>query len=260
MSNTRTTERRLLQLPWLPAIRNAKREQARHDALTDELQAALAREAALLREKSALFQRQDMLAQEFDHRLINSLQLITSLLSMQSRGASAEAAAHLDAAARRVAAFGRVHRRLHVLDHQENVEFRQYLQQLCEDLSGLLRGQTGHVIRVEGAKLEIPTLFATPLGFIVAELVTNSAKYAKSNVVVRLETSPTLGHSLSVLDNGPGFPAGFDPTKSNGLGMKIILSLVQQINGTLRITRGDDGCGARFTVTFCAPRFGAIET
>ena len=256
MSNTRATEHRPLQILWLASIRNGRRGQTQHDALTDELQAAFAREEALLREKGALLQRQDMLAQEFDHRLFNSLQLITSLLSMQSRGASAEAAAHLDAAAHRIAAFGRVHRRLHVLDHQEKVEFKQYLQQLCEDLSGLLRERTGHVICVEGTELEIPTLFATPLGFIVAELVTNSAKYAKSNVVVRLETSPALGHSLSVVDNGPGFPTGFDPTKSKGLGMKIILSLVQQIKGTLRIAPGDNGCGACFTVTFCGPRFG----
>ncbi len=260
MSNTTSTRESLFRFPRGLKTGHDTRAETQHDALAAELEAALAREVALLREKSTLLQRQDMLAQEFDHRLFNSLQLITSLLSMQSRGASAEAAAHLDAAAQRVAAFGRVHRRLHFLDHQEKVEFRLYLQQLSEDLSGLLRERTGHTIRVEGAKLEIPTLFATPLGFIVAELVTNSAKYAKSNVVVRLETSPALGHSLSVLDNGPGLPTGFDPAKSKGLGMKIVLSLVQQINGTLRITPGDDGCGVCFTVTFCSPRLGAIGT
>jgi len=100
--------------------------------------------------------------------------------------------------------------------------------------------------------LEIPTLLAAPLGFVVAELITNAAKHAKSNVAVRLETSSAFGHSISVLDSGPGLPIGFNPTKSKGLGMKIVLSLVQQIDGTLQIAPGDDGRGTRFIVTFRA--------
>jgi two-component sensor histidine kinase len=70
-----------------------------------------------------------------------------------------------------------------------------------------------------------------------------------------LETASTIGHSLSVLDDGPGLPAGFDPAESQGLGMKIIGSLVKQIAGKLQIAPGENGRGARFTVTFCSPRF-----
>jgi two-component sensor histidine kinase len=57
-------------------------------------------------------------------------------------------------------------------------------------------------------------------------------------------------HSLSVLDDGPGLPTGFDPAKSKGLGMKIIKLLVRQIDGELHIFRGGYCCGARFTITF----------
>jgi len=143
---------------------------------------------------------------------------------------------------------------LHLLDHLESVEFKQYLQHLCEDLLALLfQGETAHTIVVEGVGIDIPTVFAIPLGFIVNELITNSAKYAKSNITVRLETTPILGHSLSVLDDGPGLPAGFDPFASKGLGMKIIGSLVKQIDGELQITSGESGHGARFAVTFCSP-------
>ena len=67
-------------------------------------------------------------------------------------------------------------------------------------------------IVVEGANAEIPTVSAIPLGFIVNELITNSAKYAKGNIIVRFETTSSGRHSLSVLDGGPGLPAGFDPT------------------------------------------------
>jgi two-component system, sensor histidine kinase PdtaS len=141
------------------------------------------------------------------------------------------------------------------------VEFKQYLQHLCEDLSGLLlQEEAGYTIIVEGAKIDIPTGFAIPLGFIVNELITNSAKYAKSNITVRLETTPTIGHSLSVLDDGPGLPAGFDPAESQGLGMKIIGSLVKQIAGKLQIAPSESGRGARFTVTFCPPRLQPMES
>ena len=255
MSDSVLAQDAALVFPWKHAVGLDTRKQTPHEALIAELQAAHAREKVLLREKSDLLQRQDMLAQEFDHRLVNSLQVIVSLLSLQSRTAGPEAAAQLTIAAKRVASFGRVHHRLHLLDHQEGVEFKEYLSGLCEDLSDLLfQGETASAIVVEGTKIRIPTLFAIPLGFIVNELITNSAKYAKSNIIVRLETDPALGHLLSVVDDGPGLPAGFDPAASKGLGMKIISSLVKQISGTLQIASGENGYGARFTVSFCAPR------
>ena len=80
-----------------------------------------------------------MLAEKVERRLINGLQIIVSLLSMQSRTATTpEAADQLTIAARPPSSLGRVHRRLHLLDHEDQVEFKGYLQGLCEDLSGLL--------------------------------------------------------------------------------------------------------------------------
>jgi two-component sensor histidine kinase len=251
MSDSVSAQESVLQFPWARAIGRGAREQTQNDALIAELQASRAREDALLREKSDLLRRQDMLAQEFEHRLINSLQIIVSLLSLQSRTAAPEAAAQLTVAANRVASFGRVHHCLHLLDHQEHVEFKQYLQHLCKDLSELLfQDEAASTIVVEGVTVDLPTVFAIPLGFIVNELITNSAKYAKSNITVRLETSSTIGHSLSVWDDGPGLPAGFDPASSKGLGMKIIRSLVKQVGGELQIAPGKNGRGACFRVTF----------
>jgi two-component sensor histidine kinase len=255
MSNSISGRESVFQFPWRRARERNTCERTEHGGLVVELRAARAREDALLRDKSDLLQRQDMLAQEFEHRLVNSLQIIVSLLLLQSRSATPEAAAQLRTAADRVASFGRVHRGLHLLDHQESVQFKEYLQNLCGDLSGLLfQGESARTIVVEGASLDIPTVFAIPLGFIVNELITNSAKYAESNITVRLETSPSIGHSLSVLDDGPGLPAGYDPAASKGLGMKIISSLAKQIGGKLKIAPGEHGRGATFTVAFCAPR------
>jgi two-component sensor histidine kinase len=233
-------------------------EERRLAALTAELHASHAREETLMREMRELSQRQDMLAQEFEHRLVNGLQVIASLLSLQSRTATTpEASAQLMVAARRVAALGRVHHRLHLLDHQDHVEFMGYLRLLCSDLSNLLFAESASpAIAVEGAEADIPTGFAIPLGFIVNELITNSAKYALGRIVVRFEKTERADYSLSISDDGPGLPTGFDPANSKGLGMRIVRALVLQIGGKLEFLCGEDGRGARFVVTFAAPRRG----
>ena len=247
-----TAQRTEFRFPSLSAFLRDAREQSRLDALTAELHASHAREEALVQETRALALRQEMLSREFEHRLVNGLQLISSLLSLQSRNASTpEASDQLTVAARRVAAIGRVHNRLHLLDHEEHVEFKEYLRHLCGDLSNLLfEDKAGPKIVVEGAKAEIPTAFAIPLGFIVNELVTNAAKYARGDISVRFETTARDGHILLVMDDGPGLPAGFDPARSKGLGMRIVRALVKQIDGELRVLPREHGRGARFAVIF----------
>jgi len=221
-------------------------------AIEPELHAAGSREEAWLLEKNDLSEHQAMLTQEFDHRLMNGIQLIVSLLALQSRTATTpEAADQLAIAACRVASMGRIHRQLHVLDHQDRVEFKDYLNDLCQDLSSLLiHDSSAQAIAVEGSKLDMPTKLAIPLAFIVSELITNSAKYARSHVTVRIEATSPTERSLSVIDDGPGLPEGFKPAESKGLGMKIVQSLLQEIGGDLRILQGDNGCGARFTIKF----------
>jgi two-component sensor histidine kinase len=214
------------------------------------LEAALAREQVLLRQAEEVAARQQLQTRELNHRLFNGLQSIASLLSSQSRTAHPEAAAQLTVAISRIFAFGQVHRRLHLLDHQQNVEFTQYLVHLCADLSTLLLVQSGSTITVEGDTIEIPAATAIPLGFIVNELITNCAKYAEGDIIVRLRVLPSGLHSLSVADQGQGLPPGFDIANSDGLGLKIVQALVSQIEGELLLASGDGGRGSCTTVTF----------
>jgi two-component system, sensor histidine kinase PdtaS len=239
-----------LRLPWKSESGRVYGQRSDLDALAAELHVVRRREAALVRERDELAQRQVMLAQEFEHRMVNSLQMIASLLSMQSRTATTpEAVAQLSSAARRVVALGRVHRQLHLLDHQASVEMTSYLRHLCDDLSDLLfQDRAGRTIVVEGTNVVLPTATAIPLAFVVNELTTNSVKYAQGNIVVRLETTPDPGHLLSVTDDGPGLPARFEPASSKGLGMKIVLALVKQIGGEFTVSAGDNGRGARFSI------------
>jgi len=243
----------LLAIEDITERRAADRAQTPDTALAIALRAACAREEALLQELRERTLQQTLSAQEFDHRLTNGLQLISSMLSLQSRIATPKASAQLTVASRRIVAFGQVHRRLHLLDHQDNVEFGGYLLALCTDLSGLLFEQaTGRAILVESMAAEIPTARAIPLGFILNELVTNSAKYGDANITVRFAMQPSGGYSLSVLDGGKGLPMGFRPTASKGLGMKIVLALARQIGGELHLWPAEDGRRHFLSVTFAA--------
>jgi two-component sensor histidine kinase len=242
-----------LESPEHRTVASYERELTRHRSTEIRLRDALAREEALLRQKDELIQQKELMSKESDHRLLNGLQMIVSLLSLQSRAsANVEAASQLAAAADRVAMIARVHRRLHYLDGVQTVAFKQYLEGLCRDFSSMLSSEehSGQIIVVEGLELKLPSVTGIPLGFIVSELITNAAKYGNGRISVRLEPNPEKGYALSVSNDGPGLPDAFDPGVSLGLGMRIIRSLVKQIGGELRFGRSDNNQGARFAVMF----------
>ena len=217
------------------------------------LHEALAREEVLLREKNAMVLEQETLRRESDHRLLNGLQLVVSLLSLQSRTApTPEAAAQLSIAANRVATIERIHRRLHNNDGARVVAFKKYLEEFCQDFSGITRSadDSEPAIRVEGKEILLPAATAIPLGFIVNELLTNAMKYGEGRVCVTLDAYPGGGHVVSVSNAGPPLPQGFDPAASKGLGMKIIRSFAQKIGGKLIFARDEDDQGAQFSVLF----------
>jgi two-component sensor histidine kinase len=230
-----------------------ERELKAHRRTETRLREALARNDVLLRQMDELVQNVQLLSRESDHRLKNGLQMIVALLSLQSRAtANSEAASQLTAAANRVAMIERVHRRLHCLDGLQTVALKQYLEELCGDFSMMLSSQERpeQAIAVDGIETELPSATAIPLGFIVSELITNAAKSGKGRIAVGVEPGPGKGYALSVSNDGPSVPEGFDPATANGLGMRIIRALVKQIGGELRIGRGDNNQGTRFTVLF----------
>jgi two-component sensor histidine kinase len=237
------------------AIAMHEQELERHRATESKLRESVLRERDLLRQKDELILQKDIFSKESEHRLLNGLQMIISMLSLQSRAAeNAEAAAQLTIAANRVATLGRIHRHLHTLDNTETVEFRQYLETLCHDLADVASsGRSERSLVVEGTELQIPTVTAIPLGFIASELITNSIKYAKGRIAVRLQGTPK-GCALSISDDGPGLPQGFNPAATKGLGMTLITALVKKIGGVLDIGKGDHGQGTRVTVRFAPQR------
>ncbi len=220
-----------------------------------QLRKALAKSEALLLQKEKLIHRQELLKAESDHRLLNDLQMTISLLSLQSRNSTnPEAALQLAAAANRVSMIARIHHRLNSYEGVRTIEFKKFLEEFGREFSVMSSSdESSGKISVEGSEINLPAPTTIPLGFIANELIMNAAKYGKGRIAIRLEPDPKYGYALSVTNDGPALPEGFDPGASKGLGMRIIRSLTSQIGGELRIGRGADGQGARFTVLFPAP-------
>jgi two-component sensor histidine kinase len=191
----------------------------------------------------------EIMTREVDHRVMNSLQFIASLLTMQSREPALTdvAASQLQLAANRVAAVARVHRNFYT-DAADEVSCVAFLRRLCADLAGIL----GKSISVNGDEGNVPTTRIQPIGLMVNELVTNAAKHGTGNIDVTYRISDSV-HELSVCDDGEGLPADFDPDQSvKGLGMRVVTILAKQLDG--RVTTGSNpaGRGSCFKVTFRA--------
>lgn len=188
--------------------------------------------------------RTAMMSRELDHRVMNSLQFVAALLAMQSKAAaSPDTADQLDIATNRVLMVARVHRHFHLDEAVETVDATEYSRRLVADIATLL----GDVrVSVSGQATPIATTLIMPLGLIVNEIVTNAAKYGAKTILVDIAASEK-GVRLVVNDDGPGLPDDFDPSARKGLGMRVVVALVRQHQGTLEFGANDTG-GARFSI------------
>jgi two-component sensor histidine kinase len=156
-----------------------------------------------------------------------------------------------DTSRRRRRMIARIHHRLNSYEGMQTIEFKKFLADFSRDFSAMVSSdERPEQIIVEGSEINLPVATAIPLDFIASELITNAAKYGKSLIIIRLEQDREYGYALSISNDGPALPKGFNPDASKGLGMRIIRSFVRQIGGELRIGRNEDGEGARFTVLF----------
>jgi two-component sensor histidine kinase len=188
-----------------------------------------------------------LMAREIDHRVMNSLQFISSLLNIQSRAAAdPSSTAQLQEAATRVAAVGTVHRNFYLSD-TDSTSCVDFLRRLSKDLAAIC----GRPIEVTGDEGEVPTTWIQPIGLLANELITNAVKHGGGPIILdyRIDRGQ---HVLSVSDSGPGIPPDFEIEKSPGLGMKVIRTLARQLHGKLSAETRTNG-GACFSISFPSP-------
>jgi PAS domain S-box-containing protein len=213
--------------------------------ITDRLAAQAAMEASL-HEKT-------MLLNEVHHRVKNNLQIVASLLDIQSR--STEGAAHevLRDSRSRVGVIAMTHQLLYEGSNFSGLEFGPYLNKLVQLLKQTYQREKSSVDVVLDAPVQgmrIETQKAIPCGLIVNELVVNAFKHAfpdNASGTVRVFAALEGRHAvLQVGDDGKGLPAGFNPAAVRSMGYQLIYMLAQQVGAQIDVMPGPGTC-LRFT-------------
>jgi two-component sensor histidine kinase len=228
------------------ARQQAEEELTEHRNHLEELVLSRTQElAASLREK-------EVLLRELFHRVKNNLQVIISLLRLQSRDINDPATlAAFTESESRIRAMALIHETLYQTQDISRLNVHDYVLKLVKNLSQVYGGTK--IIVDEASDVLLPVDQAVPLGLIINELVSNSLKHAypdgsKGEIAISVADLDGARVQLSVGDNGIGIPAEIDPESAKTLGLMIVRSLVKdQLGGSMKVSR--EG-GTMFTIIF----------
>jgi two-component sensor histidine kinase len=195
--------------------------------------------------------RHQVLLKEVNHRVKNSLQVVSAMLQLQANAAGDEALSeHLTEAASRVNAVGRAYERLAYNADYENINLTEYLREIIGDLEATVAPCQIQLDAPEAIQFAADRSIL--VGLIVNELVSNAGKYAYpdgSGGPIQVRAVLQTGQQsmlISVRDEGVGLPAGFDPETSKRLGTRMVNALSKQLGG--EVTRLTASIGTNFTL------------
>jgi chemotaxis protein methyltransferase CheR len=208
----------------------------------------------LEREKDELLRDKDVLFEELQHRVSNSLQIIASILLMKARVVqSEETQFHLKDAHKRVISVAAVQKQLHAAGATGSVEVGPYLTKLCGSLATSMIGDTRPILlKVAIEPGTASSREAESLGLIVTELVMNALKHAfpgdktKGQITVAYNRTGTAW-KLSIADNGAGKLDGVIAYEKSGLGTGIIKALSNQLDAKVETLTGPGGTTVSIT-------------
>jgi two-component sensor histidine kinase len=184
----------------------------------------------------------DILIREVHHRVKNSLQIVTSIINLQSHRAKDPAALEAyRSVSDRIRAIASVHDKLYGLESEKRIDLGEYARDLMDQFSKSY-GQGAGVIELEADKIEVPMDLCIEIGLVLTELVVNSFRHAlipTGRGSIRIELRRDDGEMrLVVADMGPGFPSGYVPGATNSVGFKIVTSLVSKRSGRVELSAG----------------------
>lgn len=201
--------------------------------------------AANLKEKETLLR-------EIHHRVKNNLQIVASLLSLQSRTISDPGIlGALSDTQNWVKAMALVHERLYRSTSISRIDLADYVKYLALNLFRFYSVSSQKIQwKIEAPHIEVNINTAIPLGLVVNELITNAIKYGfpldrRGELFIILQKN---GQDLTLMikDNGVGIPKNFDWQNAESMGMRLINNLVEQLDGTVSLNRSS---GTAFTIT-----------
>ncbi len=197
-------------------------------------------------ELAQLVSQRELLIREMNHRVKNSLQMVSGLIGLQrSAFSDPHVKAKLADAQARIAAIAKVHERLYTAEQLDQVDAGRYLAELCREITDSTALEAaGGEIRCRADNVAMPPDQAIPLGIIATELATNAIKHAYPEGGGRVDVELAEedgGWRLSVSDRGAGVPAGFEAEAHTGLGMKVVRALTQQLGARMEVRRLEPG-------------------
>jgi PAS domain S-box-containing protein len=187
-----------------------------------------------------------LLLKEIHHRVKNNMAVISSLLSLQSEHVDDRKYLDMFNESRsRIRAMALVHEKLYQRDDLAHIELRDYVESLAASIKQTLSYGPAFKINTDIRDIILDIDMLVPFGLILNEIITNSVKHAFNG-----QDDPTISVSIkkngkgdirmTISDNGNGFPEGFDKSKSEGLGLKLINILSSQLNGVMEVN-SDNG-------------------
>ena len=229
-----------------PVLENAQLYAAVQHELAERTRA----EAQIL----ASLKEKEVLLKEVHHRVKNNLQVISSLLNLQTRYArDAQTIEHLQDSQNRIRTMALIHEKLYQSENMAEVDFADYLRSLT---TYLLRSygaeERGVKLTLRAVELRLGIDVAVPCGLITSELLSNALKHAfppgvAGEIGIEVSVADAQRLQLAVCDNGVGFPEGRSITSPGSLGLQLVNTLVQQIGGRIDLERNH---GTRFVITF----------
>ncbi len=192
----------------------------------------------------ASLKEKEVLLKEIHHRVKNNMQIISSLLNLQSAKIKDKNMQEIYKVSQdRIRTMALIHEKLYKSEDLASINFAKYIQSLTVHLFHSYRANTD-IVRlktdIEDIHLDINT--SIPCALIINELVSNSLKYAfpdgrRGEITVKLRSDKQGKKTLVISDNGVGFPENFDLKKSDSLGLLLVTDLSKQINGTVEFER-----------------------
>ena len=222
--------------------------------LYDRAQQEIAERMRAEAQIKASLEEKVVLLKEIHHRVKNNLQVISSLLRLQSQQIQDDKTLEIFLESQnRVRSMALIHEKLYRSQDLAKIDFAEYVQSLTSFLVRSYRYQAGRVsLKIDARDVFLSIDDAVPCGLIINELITNAFKYAFPGGTpgeIRVVLRPTHNShvTLAVSDNGVGFPKDLDFMETESLGLQLVNSLVEQLEGTIELRRDE---GTEFEISF----------
>jgi len=195
----------------------------------------------------------EVLLKEIHHRVKNNLQVISSILNLQSSFVKDEKTLDiLEESRNRIRSMAIIHESLYQTSNFSSINFSDYLLNLTTSLIASYRVHSGSVeLKTQVDRVELVLDQAIPCGLLVNELITNALKYAfpgnRSGVIFMGLTEKEMCIELVISDDGVGMPEGFSILNSDTLGLQLVNTLVEQLDGEIRV---ENSGGIKYLITF----------